>query len=182
MVKIYQPDTAQYLIFCCGSLMTSLIPEIEKLSAYEDADIISKSDIDAVVTRMPEADIFDMTDSLSKKNFDRAAGLMAGLLQHREHPIMILAMSQPTDCGGFMRQGLRSTQTLEKIFVSETCGIRFDFIINKLMHASRGFSEQQLARFVTLCADCDYAMKSSGADNTVLLKNLLMNLAQGVKS
>ena len=56
------------------------------------------------------------------------------------------------------------------------CGVRYDFIAQKLTQSARGFSIDQLARAVELCAETDFAMKRSGTDNAELLKELLLRL------
>ena len=83
---------AEHLIFCSGALMNRLIPEIDKLTSYARGETITREDIDAVIQRLPEADVFHMTDCLSRREFDAAAATMGELLQMREHPIMLLAL------------------------------------------------------------------------------------------
>ena len=41
-------QTAEYLIFTCGGLMTGLVPEITKIGTYAKGKIITQKDIDAV--------------------------------------------------------------------------------------------------------------------------------------
>ena len=41
-------QTAEYLIFTCGGLMTGLVPEIAKIGAYAKGKTITQKDIDAV--------------------------------------------------------------------------------------------------------------------------------------
>ena len=178
--KKISPGDAQYLIFCSGSLMTGLITEIEKLSSCSDSEYITRKDIDNIATIIPEADIFNMTDRLSAGDYDGASKIMAGLLRRREHPIMILAM-----IGQQMRRLYAARIAIDKglgrAYVAEVCGIKFDFIINKLLSAAKGFSILQLKKSVALCSECDYAMKCSSADDTDLLKDLLITLSLGAK-
>lgn len=173
-------DDAQYLIFCSGSLMTRLIPEIEKLATYAPGDQITRGDIDTAASRVPEADIFEMTDKLAAGDYDGASRIMAGLLQMREHPIMLLAM-----IGQQMRRLYAARFAIDsglgKKYVADVCNIKYDFILNKLLSAARGFGKEQLAGYVELCAECDYAMKSSSADDTDILKDLLIKMALGAK-
>ena len=169
---------AEHLIFCGGTLMNRLIPEIDKLTAYAKGESITRADIDAAVDRLPEAEVFNMTDCLSRGDFDGAAAIMGELLQMREHPIMLLAM-----VGQQMRRlyaaRLAIDQGLGKPYVAEVCDIKFDFIVNKLLTGARGFTLPQLARAVELCAEYDYRMKSSSEDDKALLCDLLLRLALG---
>lgn len=178
--SIGRPE-AEHLIFCSGGLMTRMIPEIEKLASFTQGDFVSKEDIDAVVQRLPEEDVFNMTEKLAQRNFDEAAAIMSGLLEAREHPVMILAM-----IGQQMRRlyaaRLAIDEGLGRDFVSEVCGIRFDFITSKLMSAAKELSLNRLRRAVTLAAGYDYEMKSSGTDDKELLKELFLRIATEMKS
>ena len=61
----------------------------------------------------------------------------------------------------------------------KTLGLRYDFIANRLIAASRRFSTAQIKRAVELCAETDYAMKSSKTEPTELLKECVMRIAAG---
>lgn len=65
---------ADHLLFTCGSLMRGLIPEIEKIAAYAKHERITMADIDAVAEPVLDARIFDMTNAVTARNYDRAAG------------------------------------------------------------------------------------------------------------
>lgn len=65
---------ADHLLFTCGSLMRGLIPEIEKIAAYAKQERITIADIDAVAEPVLDARVFDMTNAVTARNYDRAAG------------------------------------------------------------------------------------------------------------
>ena len=82
---------ADHLLFTCGSLMRGLIPEIEKIAAYAKHERITIADIDAVAEPVLDARIFDMTNAVTARNYDRAAAILADLLRMQTEPIAILA-------------------------------------------------------------------------------------------
>ena len=51
-------QTAEYLIFTCGGLMTGLVPEIAKIGAYAKGRAITQKDIDAVADPVLSAEVF----------------------------------------------------------------------------------------------------------------------------
>jgi len=168
------------LIFISGELMTRLIPEIEKIAGYSKSETVTDADIERTAQRIPEASVFEMTDALAEKNYDKAALLMAELLQSGEHPIKILAMI------GFQMRRLYTARValdegLGQKFVMESCGISYPFLADKLLKAASGFSAGQLKRAVELCAESDYRMKSSSEDDEDILKELLLRVAVGEK-
>ncbi|MGE4354269.1 MAG: DNA polymerase III subunit delta [Oscillospiraceae bacterium] len=170
---------AEYLIFTSGSLMNQLIPEIEKLSSYVEGNTVTRRDIDAVAIKLPEASVFEMTDCLTRRDYDGAARIMAELLRSRESPIKLIAI-----IGNQMRRlyaaklvspkGRGGTDELCAL-----CGIRQAFAAERLIASARKFELKWLAFACELCAEYDYKMKSSGVDDSELLKELLARLAIG---
>lgn len=176
--KTIRPDAAMRLIFLSGGLMSGLIPEIDKITAGTDGSDVTVADIDRLAHHIPEAEVFDMTDRLAARDFDGAARLLGELISGGEEPIMILATM-----GMQMRRlyaaRLAIDNGLGSAFVNEVCGIRYAFITDKLMRGARGFTPDALVRACEYCAETDYAMKSSSADDTELLKELLIKIAVG---
>ena len=177
--KHISPQAAQRLVFVSGDLMNGLIPEIDKLSAYAKTEEISVEDIDKVAHHLPEAIAFEMTDRIAKREFDKAMQVLDELLADKANePIAILAA-----IGGQMRRLYAARLVSDaKRGVSELMDvmqIRQDFIASQLINAARRFSLAQLKRAVTLCAETDYQMKSSGGDAKELLKELLLRIMAG---
>ena len=172
------PDACLALIYSSGELMSGLIPEIEKLGAGVRGDTVTAQDVERMALRRPEARIFDMTDCLAARDYDGAARILADLIAMGEEPIVTVA-----GIGMQMRRlyaaRLAIDEKLGPDFVKELYKINYGFIIDKLMRAARGFTLEALERAVELCAETDYAMKSSSADDTELLCDLLIKLAAG---
>ena len=61
----------------------------------------------------------------------------------------------------------------------QAANISHPFLAEKLLKSAAGFSKARLQEAVQLCADCDYRMKSSSADDGEMLKELLLRLAAG---
>ena len=78
-------NTLQYLIECCGTDMQELINEARKLIEYVgEGNIITKGDIDNLSTKKMESIIFDLTDSLGKKNTKQAIEVLRNLVLSKE--------------------------------------------------------------------------------------------------
>ena len=89
--KDIDAGTVDHLLFTCGSLMTGLVPEIAKIAAYARGPKITAADIDAVADPVLDARVFDMTDAVAARDYDKAAECLAELLRMQEEPIRILA-------------------------------------------------------------------------------------------
>ena len=172
-------EAAQRLIFVSGDLMNRLIPEIEKVAAYAKGEKVTAADVDAVASHIPEAVIFEMTDRISRKEFNVALSILAELLAVKNNePIAMLGM-----LGLQMRNLYAARLALEKNlgvnFLLESGAVKYDFQARKLCQAARGYTLAQLKRAVEICAETDYRMKSSGADDAALFQEAVLRIAAG---
>ena len=174
--KTVTPDACIALIYSSGELMNGLIPEIEKLAAGVRGDTVSAKDVERMALRRPEARIFDMTDCLAARDYDGAARILADLIAMGEEPIVTVA-GIGTQMRRLYAARLAIDERLGPDFVKNLYKINYSFILDKLMRSARGFTLEALAEAVRLCAETDYAMKSSSADDTELLCDLLIKLA-----
>ena len=170
-------EAAQRLIFISGDLMNRLIPEIEKIAAYAAGDTVGVKEVEAVAHHIPEAQVFELTDHLAKKQYNAAMNTLAELFAENEYdPIYLLAV-----LGSQMRRLYAARLAIEKKlgakYVAECCAIKYDFLVNRLMDSARGFSLEQLKGAVRICAETDEQMKSSGGDGRELLKNAVLSIA-----
>ena len=169
-------EAAQRLIFISGDLMNRLIPEIEKIAAYTKGEKVTVAEVEAVASHIPEAVIFDMTDQIAQRQYNTALATMAELLSDRNNePIPMLAM-----LGVQMRKlyaaRLAVEQGLGKAYVMEVCGIKHEFVANKLLQSARNYSLPRLCRAVDMCAETDYLIKSSGQDDRQLFQEAVLRL------
>lgn len=177
--KTVAPADAEYLIFLSGTRMSGLIPEIEKAATFAAGEQVLRADIDATANRIPEADVFAMTDLISKRQFDAAAGMLSDLLADKNnHPIQLNALiSQQLRRMYAVKAGQSAGRSRADIM--ELCGVRYDFIYDKLVQAAKPYTEQQLGGLVKLCAEYDYRMKSTGMDAYLLIRELFARIAAG---
>lgn len=169
-------ENAEYLILICGGLMTGLISEIEKISAYAKGPEITKADIDAVAVPVAEAQVFKLSDAIAGKRFDEAASLMATLLQMNEHPLMILGLIG-SQCRRLYLAKLLSEQGANAGKLMTVFGYRSEYPAKLLLNNARRFSLHWCEEAVLACAEADYRMKNSSADAEELLRSLFLRLA-----
>lgn len=173
--------TAEHLIFTCGSLMNGLIPEIEKIAAYARGERITAADIDAVASPILEAQVYAITGAVSKGDFNAAAEQLGMLLRQQEEPFMILAL-----IGKEIRKLHTARIALDtgrdKFWLMERWNMRSDYPAKLLLDNARNVSRRWCAEAVKRCCEADIRMKSiNGTDDAAELKQLLMELAQGVR-
>ena len=170
-------EQARYLIFLCGDLMTGLASEIAKIGAYAKGRRITREDIDAVAIPRLDARVFQMTDAVTARDFDRAARVLGELLDQQESPIMILSV-----LGRHLRQLYTARLALERGHSSQYLVQLWKmnpYPAGKLMNAAPRFESSWCRWAVARCAATDLAMKSAGGDPAELLTGFLLELANG---
>jgi DNA polymerase-3 subunit delta len=156
-----------------------LIPEIEKVASYAGGKKLRLPTSTPSAHHIPEADVFEMSEALSRGDMTRRPDLLSELLAGEEPPIKILAI-----LGGQMRRLYTARVALDRglgaAFVKELCALRFDFIAQRLLSGARRlFPALPPPRPVYALRGDDYRMKSSSDDDGELLKELMLRLAVG---
>ncbi len=176
--KSVDTEDARYLIFLCGDLMHDLACEIGKLAAYADHPRVTRADMDAVAIPKLDAVVFQMTDAMARKDFDKAASVLADLLHSQQAPIMILAAM-----GKYFRQLYTARLYLDagkgRGEFMELWGMKSAYPADKLLDAARRFSLPWCRYAVRRCAETDVALKSSYGQENEVLTALLVELASG---
>lgn len=179
MDKTITKSDAEYLMFCCGTLMNQLIPEIEKLASFVKAKQITKKDIDDVSIKLLSANVFEMTDMLVARNIDGAVKILNDLISQRESPIKLISI-----LGMQYRRLYAAKLSLEKgrdavSTLAEVANVKQSFVAEKLLTSARRIKTEEVAFSVELCVDYEYKMKSSSQDDIELIHELFIRLAMG---
>lgn len=178
--KNISSDLCAYLIDITDGTMTSLAGEIAKICAYSGADVIKKSDIDAVTEPVLDAVVFQMTDLMGQKQFGAALEKLQQLFKMQQEPIQILgAVGMHFRRLGTARTLLdngRNSAELQKL-----CAIA-DYAARKTMDAARRFSPEFLRKASGLILETDYRMKTSFDEQERLLEMLILQLAQEARN
>ena len=175
--KELDDNAIDHLLFTCGSLMDGLVPEINKIAAYAKGKRVTVADIDAVADPVLDARIFDMTNAVTARDYDRAAAVLAELLRMQTEPIAILAV-----LGRELRQLYTARLALDgkkdAVWVKELWRMTSAYPATKLMEAARSVSRPWCRDAVRRCQTLDRRMKSErNLDAEGALKRFLMELA-----
>ena len=159
--------------------MHDLSAEIGKIAAYASGQRVTRADMDAVAIPKVEAIVYQMTDAMARKDFDKAASVLADLLHSREAPVMILSVM-----GKYFRQLYTARLYLDagksRGEFMELWGMKSGYQGDKLMDAARRFSLPWCRRAAIRCGEIDLAMKSTGQEPQGLLTGLVLELAAPV--
>ncbi len=139
--------------------------EIDKLINYTVGREITKEDIEVLLPRKNEEDIFDLVEFISIKKADRAIDLMNDLINKGENPFNILSQIRE-QFQKLYRVRIRISkgykiEDLREEFLNINRVNLPDFVIEKLITQSKKFSEKQLGRCIKLCSQTERVLKST---------------------
>ena len=174
--KKIEPQLCLYLIEITGGTMTALSGEISKIAAYSGAEVITRSDIDAVTEPVLDAVVFQMTDLMGQGEYGPALQKLRTLLKMQQEPIAILGA-----IGGHFRR-LATAKTLADNGANASelmrlCGMS-DYAARKNMSAAARFRSEFYRKAALLVLETDRKMKTSFDDPERLLEQLVLQLAQ----
>ncbi len=169
-------ELCAYLLQLCGLSMTRLLGEIAKISAYSGATEIVREDIDAVVEPTMEAVVFDITNALADRNFDRAMDRLHVLVKLRAEPIAIVGAIGAQMRKLYGAKVLKNADELVRVYSMSPGAASF------AMTQARRFSQSFCEKAVLLCLDADRKLKSAREDEGLLLEFLILQLAQEARN
>lgn len=148
-------DAVDRLVFLSGDLMNRLIPEIAKICGYVPGDRVTAQDVEKLAHHIPEANAFQMTEEIARRNYDGAAAKLAELFAEDTEPVEIMGV-----IGWQVRRSMprRSRETGRGVpFLMEILGTSSEYRARKIAETAAKFSLPALTNGVRLCAEC--AMK-----------------------
>lgn len=169
-------DAVAELIMTSGTLMRGLIPEITKIASGSASRQVTVADIRRLASPIPEAQVFAMADDISAGNYDAAADKMQTLIAAGTEPISAVAVIG-TQIRRLYAVRAALADGLSREYMMSATGVRFPFILDRLVSSARRMSLGRLARMVEVCCEMDYKMKSSSTDDTELMRELLIRIA-----
>ncbi|MBR5113926.1 MAG: DNA polymerase III subunit delta [Oscillospiraceae bacterium] len=174
--KSISRDDCDYLLFLCGSLMSGLNSEIEKIASWCSGDTVTRSDIDAVAIPVLEAAVFDLTDALCERKFAKAADVLGDLLAMQNEPLAILG-AIGTNMRRMFAVSVMERNKADMKQIMSLVRTESSFYANKLMASSKRFGQARLSQAIKLCAQADLDLKNYSSSDPDRLSDLLVGLA-----
>ena len=150
--------TLSYFIECCGTNMQDLINEIRKLIEYAgEGGTITRNDIDSLSIKKIESVIFDLTDSLGKKQTKQAIDVLRNLILAKEPVQKILI----TLYNHFKKLYLVKLALKENKDIIYSLDLKPNqtFLVNKYKQQAGYFKTSEIRTILKELTDLDYKYK-----------------------
>ena len=171
------PGVASMLTMLVGRDLRMLDQEIEKLLLYADGRPVSKEDVQLLVSRAREPDIFALVDSVGRRQIAQALRLFHQFLEEHESPLYILAMLARQ-----IRILIQLTELRDQRLTQREMEKRLKlhpYVIQKGLAQARNFTMPQLEAAHQRIVEADLAIKTGKSDDVLALDLLVVELARG---
>lgn len=164
--------TLSYFIECCGTDMQDLINEIRKLIEYVgQGGTIIKDDIDKLSIKKMESIIFDLTDSLGKKNTKVAIEVLRNLILAKE-PVQKILITLYSHFKKLYLVKLALKNNKDIIYALDLKPNQ-TFLVNKYKMQAGYFKTSEVRKILKELCDLDYKYKIGLIDLEVGFESIL---------
>lgn len=167
-----EDSTLRYFIESCGTNMQDLINEIRKLIEYAgEGGEIQKEDIDKLCIKKLESVIFDLTDSLGKRDIKKALEVLKNLIYAKE-PVqkILITLYNHFKKLYFVKLAIKYNKD---IISSLNLKPNQNFLVNKYKTQAKYFGEIELKNILQSLRDLDYQYKNGLIDLQIGLETIL---------
>lgn len=176
-------ETAGYLADECGLELTALQNELAKLASYKPGGEITHADIEKLVPKRLETNIYDLAKQLIAGRVGNALQILDILFIQREKPINILyaLSSHFTD---LYRAKLAMDARKSAFDAAAAFGYppNRSFVIKNAFNSVRSLRVPYLARCIAILYETNRLLNSSKADNRTLIERAVIEIANIPKS
>lgn len=178
--KIIETPECEYLLFLCGASMENLLTEISKIAAGTPSERIDKGDIDALGSRVLEATVFELTDSLLEKQYSKGLLILRDLFDMKQEPVAILA-AVTKQMQRLYGAKLAAAKGKSENEIAQILGFKSNYPARRLIQSARRCSLDYLRWVQQACLETDLALKSNLPDPQRSVELLLLRFAEVAK-
>lgn len=171
----FEAGAAETLVSYAGTGLQTLSAEVDKLCLFAgNGGTIKRADIESLVARSTEQNVFALVEELANLRLEKALGLFYELLKQREEPIKIAAliarqfriMIQVKELG---------QQSYSQQQIASQLGLH-PYAVKIAGEQARKFQAERLRVILSHLSELDYQMKTGAVDKVLGVELFLLRL------
>jgi DNA polymerase-3 subunit delta len=166
------PEAATLLQIYCGSDLTRISTELDKLASYDPH--ITKTNVEKLVDAGFFNSIFELMDAISEKKAKKALDILNKSLDTGENEIYLLSMLARQVRNLLIIKDLSEHRLSESEIVGKTH--LHPFVVKKSLQQSRNFTANELLALHGNLVGLDLAFKSTSTDPKLLLQKFVAEM------
>ena len=173
-------ENAEYILNRSEMKMYPLKNELDKLIRFAQAEnrgVISKEDIELLVSKKTEMEAFELTNAILEKKYAKAVESLEKLKTLKEEPVVILGQIARYFCDLLPINAAMASMS-DSYSISKKTGIH-EYKVKLTVNSLRRYKNpgEFINKSLILCRECDVKIKSTQLPDYGLLENLLFNIA-----
>lgn len=170
-------ENAAFLAECVGGSLSLLQTEIEKLCAYRQSGEITREDINALVPKRIESNIYDLAKELFAGRVGSAMEILNALFVQRIEPVVIMSALS----GHFVdlyraKLGANAKKSYSDAAAALNYGRRA-FVMRNAYSSVRTLSEAYLGDCVAALYNANKLLNSSKADKRLIIERAITEIS-----
>lgn len=173
--KDIKQDALNMFIELTGVNFNIVSQELDKLMLFlGDRPTINKDDVNQIINRSLEQNVFLLTEYIQKRQKNKAIQLVKDLINIKEEPIKLLALITSNyrlyyQCKLLSQKGYSGQQIAKTVNVHP---YRVKLALGQVRH----YQLEDLLNIIDSCAETDYKLKSSYMDKQLILELFILSL------
>lgn len=173
--KDIKQDALNNMIELTGINFNIISQELDKLMLFlGDRPTINKDDVNQIINRSLEQNVFLLTEYIQKRQKNKAIQLVKDLINMKEEPIKLLALITSNyrlyyQCKILSQKGYSGQQIAKTVNVHP---YRVKLALGQVRH----YQLEDLLNIINSCAETDYKLKSSYMDKQLILELFILSL------
>lgn len=166
------PQALKKLNEYCVYDLTKIVKELSKLTSYvANKKLIEEKDVELLVNKTLEFQIYELTENLAKKNKEKVFEILDVLKNKKDSYKTLL----PLIYNHFRRLFYVATSNLSKSELGAMLGVK-DYAITVAFKQSKMFSKIKLKQIINIIAELDYELKTSAISNELGIEYLVLRI------
>lgn len=176
MDKKISLENAEFVAIAVGDNMILLEREIEKAAAFAEEKEIKREDLEKVVSRTSNLNIFKLMDLVSEKKIVPAADLLKEMTNQGEAPVKVVFLLA-RHYRLLLKTKLLANRGITGQQLASRLGV-MGFVARKLQYQAQSLGAEELITLLDKIHKHEIMMKRGQGDHTLLLENLVYELCR----
>lgn len=167
-------DAIGYLIHTIGPNVTLLSNEIHKICLYVNQGTITSKEIQLLVPRTLEQNLFGLVDKIAQKKIDQGLQVIYDLLKNKESPVLIIHLLAKK-----FRTMLLAKDLYEKGYSPQQIATQLGqhpYSVKITLDQSRSFTNKNIRNMLILLAETDEQIKTGKLPDVLALETMILTL------
>ena len=173
--KDIKRDAIDLFVELTGINFNIVSQELDKLILFiGDRSIINKADVNLIINRSLEQNVFLLTEYIQKGKKEQAIKLVNDLITMKEEPIKLLALIT-SNYRLYYQSKILSQKGYNGQQIAKTVNAH-PYRVKLALNQARHYELDSLLNIINSCAETDYKLKSSYMDKQLILDLFILKL------